>query len=113
VFTNAVLSGTAGGGLKGSDLTPQTAVYTSDIAAITALIAANPRESFGLAFSGITPPLSIANGTIANFNAVHVGTFDANPAAVVPEPSGIVMAGTAMVAGLGCFGWRRRQSSRS
>jgi hypothetical protein len=32
---------------------------------------------------------------------------------VIPEPSGLAMAGMAMLASLSCLGWRRRQSSRA
>jgi len=116
VFSNATLSGLAGGGsasLVGSR-PPQTVTFTSDIPAIQALIAGNPPENFSLSFSNIvTPPgLSIAGTTIASFTAQNSGTFATGTTAVVPEPSGIVMAGTAIIAGFGCFGWRRRQSSR-
>jgi len=112
-FTNAVLSGTAGGGLKGADVPGQTVTLSSTDPAVAAVIAANPVQNFGLGFSGITPPLSIVSNTIGDFAAVHVGTVDVNPTAVVPEPSGIAMAGMAMIAGLGCLGWRRRQPSQA
>lgn len=118
VFSGATLSGLAGGGsaaLVGSR-PPQNVVFTSNLAAIVPLIAGNPPENFAISFSGInTPPgLSLSGTTIAGFTARNTGTFDTGtPTAVIPEPSGIVMAGTAMIASLGCFGWRRRQSSRA
>jgi len=110
-FTNATLSGFAGGGsasLVGSR-PPQNVTFTSNFAAIIPLILGNPPENFAISFSNITPTLSVSGTTIAGFTAQNSGTF----AAVVPEPSGIAMAGMAMVAGLGCLGWRRRQSSRA
>jgi len=110
-FQNAVLSGTGNaGGLSGSR-PPQNVTFTSNFAAIVPLIAGNPPENFTIGFSGITPGLTITGGTIAGFTARNTGTFDTGPA-VVPEPSGIVMAGMALIGGLG-FGWRRRQSSRA
>jgi hypothetical protein len=111
-FQNAILSGLAGGGsasLVGSR-PPQNVLFTSNFAAIVALIAGNPPENFSLSFSNLTPPLGITGSTISSFLAQNTGTFATGTTAVVPEPSGIVMAGMAMVAGLGGLGWRRRQS---
>jgi len=85
-------------------------LFTSNFAAIVALIAGNPPENFSLSFSNLTPPLGITGSTISSFLAQNTGTFATGTTAVVPEPSGIVMAGMAMVAGLGGLGWRRRQS---
>jgi len=115
-FTNASLSGLAGGGsasLFGSR-PPQNVLFTSSNAAIIPLIAGNPPENFSLAFSGITPALSITGTTIAGFTARNAGTFDTGtPTAVIPEPSGVVMAGTAMLVSLGCFGFRRRKPAQA
>lgn len=113
VFTNADLSGPLGGNsasLVGSR-PPQGVLFTSNFAQIVPLIAGNPPENFSLSFSNLTPGLAITGGTIAGFTAQNTGTF-ATGTAVVPEPSGIVMAGMALIGGLG-FGWRRRQSSRA
>ena len=110
-FQNAVLSGLTGGGsasLVGSR-PPQSVLFTSNLAAIIPLIAGDPPENFALSFSNLTPPLGTTGSTISSFLAQNTGTF-ATGTAVVPEPSGIVMAGMAMVAGLGGLGWRRRQS---
>jgi len=111
-FTNAVLGGLAGGSsvsLVGSR-PPGGVLFTSDIPALQALILDNPPENFAISFSNLSSPLAITSNTIAGFTAQNTGTF---ATAVIPEPSGIVMAGMAMVAGLGSLGWRRRQSSRA
>jgi hypothetical protein len=113
-FQNAVLAGLTGGGaasLFGSR-PPESVLFTSNFAAIQALIAGNPPENFSLSFSGLTPNLGITGSTISSFIAQNTGTFSTGTA-VVPEPSGIAMAGMAMVAGLGCLVWRRRQPSRA
>lgn len=115
-FTNATLFGLAGGGsasLVGSR-PPQNVTFTSNFAPIIPLIAGNPPENFSISFSNIIPGLTMTGSTIAGFTAQNAGTFATGTATnVIPEPSGIVMAGTAMLASLGCFGWRRRQSSRA
>jgi hypothetical protein len=111
-FQNAVLGGLTGGGsasLVGSR-PPQNVLFTSNFAAIVPLIAGNPPENFSLSFSNLTPPLGITGSTISSFVAQNTGTFATTELTPVPEPSGIAMAGMAMVAGLGCLGWRRRQS---
>jgi len=122
-FTGATLTGLAQGGSASliASEPPGTITYTSsDPRVLAALAALGPlgfTENFSISFSGINQPpgLSIigtgANATIGPFSARNAGTFDA--AAVVPEPSGLAMAGTAMLASLGCIGWRRRQSSRA
>jgi hypothetical protein len=115
----ATLTGLAGGGsasLIASDPPTTNVVYTSSdprVLAALASLGANPLENFSISFSGIAQPpgFSIAGGTIASFTAQNSGTFSAT--SVVPEPSGIVMAGTAMLAGLGCFSWRRRQPKQA
>jgi len=114
-FQNAVLSGLAGGGsasLVGSR-PPQSVTFTSNFAAIIPLIAGNPPENFAISFSNVSPAFT-AGTTISGFTAQNSGTFaTGTDVAPIPEPSGIVMAGMAMIAGLGGLGWRRRQSSRA
>jgi len=116
-FVGGFLTGTSGGGsasLIASDPPAANVVYTSTDARVLAAIAAlgtNPQDNFAISFSGIGQPpgFSLTGTTVASFTAQNSGTFSAS--AVVPEPSGLVMAGTAALASLGCFGWRRRQSS--
>jgi hypothetical protein len=113
-FQNASLSGFLGGGsasLVGSR-PPQNVTFTSNFAAIIPLIAGNPPENFSISFSNINPPLSLSGTTIAGFTAQNSGTF-ATGDVPIPEPSGIVMASMAMIGSLGCYGWRRRQSSQA
>jgi len=119
-FQNANLSGTLGGGsvtFQGTDPPANRVVYTSeDPRVLAALTAIGPEavrlDSFGI---GITDLLAggglvLAGQTIDFDRGSSGGTFASSP---VPEPSGLVMAGTAMLASLGCIGWRRRQSSRA
>jgi hypothetical protein len=111
-FQNAVLSGSTGGGsasLVGSR-PPQNVTFTSNFAAIVPLIAGNPPENFSISFSNLTPPLAISGSTIAGFTGQNTGTFATGTTEVIPEPSGLVMAGMAVIAGLGCCGWRRRRA---
>jgi len=122
-FTDAVLFGTLGGGSATFSATdpPVTRVtFTSDDPRVNAaLLATGASEAFRLDSFGIgladllAPPgqgLTLAGQTIDFERASSGGTFSSNP---IPEPSGLVMAGTAMLASLGCLGWRRRQSPRA
>jgi len=61
-----------------------------------------------LAFVNITPTQSGSGFT--SFTAQNTGLFSTN---VIPEPASFLSAGTAILAGLGCFGWSRRKSSRA
>jgi hypothetical protein len=109
-FSGAVLSGPNGGNsasLVGSN-PPQNVTFTSNFAAIIPLIAGNPPENFAISFSNVTPSLTISGSTIAGFTAQNTGTFATG---IIPEPASLVMASTAVFAGLGCYGWRRRKSS--
>ena len=115
-FTGGVFSGALGGSsasLNATDPPSTNVTFTSTDPRVTAaLLALGPffQEAFSISFSGITPGLSLTSGTVNSFTGQNSGTFSAEP---VPEPSGLVLAGTAMLAGLGCIGWRRRQSSRA
>jgi hypothetical protein len=46
-----------------------------------------------------------------SFTAQNTGNF--STAFVIPEPASFLSAGTAVLAGLGCFGWSRRKSSKA
>jgi len=113
-FTGADLTGLAGGGsasLIGSR-PPQNVLFTSNFAAIIPLIAGNPPENFSISFSGLTVPpgFSLSGTTIASFTGQNTGTFATTPLPGVPEPASIVMSSMALLAGLGTYGWRRRQA---
>jgi len=63
-----------------------------------------------LTLINITPT---QNGSgFISFQAQNTGNFSTavNP---VPEPASFISAGTAVLAGLGCFGWSRRRSSQA
>lgn len=109
-FSNSQLSGASGGNsasLVGSR-PPQTVTFTSNFAAIIPLIAGNPPENYTGGFSSLAPGLSITGTTLAGFTAQNTGTFGTfGTSAVIPEPASVVMASTAVLAGLGVFGWRR------
>jgi len=64
----------------------------------------DPIRSFNIGLTGLSAPLSISGGTIASFASTNEG---GNVSAFVPEPSSVVMAGTAVLVGLGCSRWRR------
>jgi len=127
-LTNAVLSGDVGGSGASLDISdpPRQITFTSSNVAIQNLITANPVRAVAIGFTNLintTTPTGSGSGlqitgtgnlaTIAAFTANQAGTYSVNPTAVIPEPSGIVMAGMAMVAGLGCLRRRRRQLSRA
>jgi hypothetical protein len=115
-FTGGNFSGGVGGNsasLNASDPPVNQVTFTSSspvIQAVLASLGAVRLEAFSISFSGISPALGVTGGTVASFTGQNSGTFSAEP---IPEPSGLVMAGTAMLASLGCLGWRRRQSSRA
>jgi len=117
-FTNAVLFGPQLGGnsatFSATDPPVTRVVFTSEDPRVLAAIAAlgpNPLDAFGIGFADVVPGVNITGSTVSFNYASNGGTFSST--AAVPEPSGLVMAGTAMIASLGCIGWRRRQSSRA
>jgi len=107
-FTNAVLRGNAGGlsaSLTGDNTVPgSTVTFTStDVRVIPFLN--DPSRQFEIGLTGLSAPLAISNGTIAGFSSTNEsGNVSTS---VVPEPTSVVMAGTAVLVGLGCFKWRR------
>jgi len=110
-FTNAVLRGTAGGlsvELTGDNSVPgQTVTFTStDPGNRVQPFLTDPVKTFTIGLTGLSAPLAITNGTIAPFTSANE-SGNASTAAVVPEPTSVVMAGTAVLVGLGCFKWRR------
>jgi len=115
-FSNGNLNGQLNGSsasLNASDPPFANVEFTSDDPRVLAALAAiGPLrfDAFSISFSNITPGLSLTGTTVSSFTGQNSGTFSSNP---VPEPSGIVMAGTALLASLGFHGWRRRQSSQA
>jgi len=68
----------------------------------------DPIKTFEIGLTGLSAPLSLSGTTIAGFSTTNEsGNVSSFP---VPEPASIVMASTAVLAGLGCFGWRRYRS---
>jgi hypothetical protein len=62
-----------------------------------------------LALVNITPPQ--AGSGFSSFTAQNTGNF--STVSAIPEPASFLSAGTAILAGLGCFGWSRRKSSKA
>jgi len=113
---NGILTGTNGGltaDLKAdTTVAGQSLVLTSNDSRVTPFIN-DPIRNFDISMGlNANTPLTItgtgATATIAGFTSVNesgvVNTF------AVPEPASIVMTSTAVLAGLGCFGWRRARS---
>jgi hypothetical protein len=112
-FTGGAVSGPQNGNSAGlaASQPPTTVTFTSDIPAITAVIAASPGRNFALSFSGLTSPLVLTGPlpTIDGFLASNTGTFST----IIPEPSSIVMASISALAGLGCLGLRRFKATQA
>jgi hypothetical protein len=119
VFSGGILSGTSGGSsasLNATDPPSTNVVFSSTDARVNLALNAlgsDRDDAFSISFSGITPGFGLSGSTIASFTGQNSGTFSSNPTNVIPEPSGLAMAGMAMLASLSCLGWRRRQSSRA
>jgi len=65
----------------------------------------DPIKNFGITMTGLSAPLAISNGTIAGFTSSNeAGNVST---ATIPEPTSVVMAGTAVLVGLGCSKLRR------
>jgi hypothetical protein len=121
VITNGRLAADGGsGGFSASSFTtngnlPTTVTLTSDNPAIIAAMGGSGSTfttsgAVALSLVGIVP---IQGGSgFSSFRAQNTGNFSTavNP---VPEPAGFLSAGTAILAGFGCFGWSRRKSSKA
>jgi len=111
IVFNGVLRGSQGGltaDLAGDNTVPgQSVTFTSTDATVIPFLN-DPVRQFTIGLTGLTSPLAITGGTIANF-ATSNESGNASTSAV-PEPASVVMASTAVLAGLGCFGWRRSRS---
>ncbi len=108
-YLSGVFSDAAFGALGGPGLVvnvnnpPDTLTLTSDIIAPSDL---QPPSSFSLAFTNVTPALSIDGATINGFTAAFAGTVSATTAAV-PEPMSLGILGMGVL-GLGMVRHRRR-----
>jgi hypothetical protein len=119
VVTNGRLSanGNAGGFDASSGTTnggnPTTVTLTSSDPNIAPLLspAGGPSQgAVSLALINITPAQTGAGFTsFLAQNAGNVSTL----AAPIPEPASVLSAGTAILVGLGCFGWSRRKSLKA
>jgi len=118
VITNGRLSANgAAGGFEAASFTTNGGNPTS-----VTLTSANPNVIAALGGAGPLPgaaSLSLVNITptqsggasFVSFTAQNTGNF--STATAIPEPASFLSAGTAILAGLGCFGWSRRKSSRA
>ena len=111
-----VLRGSAGG--QTVDLTADNTVagqsvsFTSTDPRVIPFLT-DPIKNFTIGLTGLSNPLAISGTTISGFTSTNesgnVSSFAAGPN--IPEPSSVVMASTAILAGLGCFGYRRSRST--
>jgi len=113
------LTATFAGVLRGS-VGGQTASLTADDTVpgqFVTLTSTDPRvipfvndpASLEIGLTGLSSPLALTGTTIASFTTTNESGNVSST--FIPEPSSVVMASTAVLAGLGCFGWRRRFQS--
>jgi len=107
-FTNS----TSGGGPSSGALSASNVTFTSASSAIIPILGGTSVTggSFSISLQSATNITTTGSPfTIAGFSAVPQGGFIVS---AVPEPASIAMASTAVLAGLGCFGFRRFKSTR-
>jgi len=121
VITNGHLAANgAAGGFDAANFTtnggnPTTVTLTSANGAVIAAMGGSGATftapgAVSLSLVNVFPTQGGAG--FVSFTAQNAGNFSTvtNP---VPEPASFVSAGTAILAGLGCFGWSRRKSSKA
>jgi hypothetical protein len=118
ILTAAIINGHlvangAAGGFDAASFTtngglPTTVTLTSANGAVEAVLG-GPGPVPGaasLSLVNITPVQSGAG--FVSFTGQNTGNFST---VAIPEPASFISAGTAILAGFGCFGWARRKSS--
>jgi len=85
---------------------PNTVAFVSDSPAITALITGSTERALALAFTNVNPNLATTGTALNGFTAQNAGGFSVTP---IPEPATLISSSMAILAGLGCYGWRRRK----
>jgi len=121
VVTNGTLTanGNAGGFNASSGTTAGGAAVTVTLTSSDPNIAPLLTPSGGptpgavsLTLVNVTPAQTGAGFT--SFTAQNTGNFSTvGGGGVIPEPASVISASTAILAGLGCFGWCRRKSSKA
>jgi len=119
VITNGrtIATGAAGGfdaanfssNVGGAVTVTLTSNFPGMTSQIPAFLTGSLPGAVSLAFVNITPSQSGSGFT--NFQGQNAGNF--STVSGVPEPASFISAGTAVLAGLGCFGWSRRRSSKA
>jgi hypothetical protein len=97
-FTNAVFSGLTN--------SASLNISTPDLTLSSSLATFGPDTGMSIGFSGIAPPLSITNGSVASFTAQNSGTFSA----AVPEPSTLGLASFALAIGTLAYGRKKMRN---
>jgi len=111
-FQSGLFSGGTGNNSAGLSASQPTGLVTYTAGPtqpqLAAAIAASTGRNFSLSFAGLQPGLSTTGSplTVNSFTSSLTGLFSTTVA--VPEPGSVVMASISLLAGLGCFGFRRR-----
>jgi hypothetical protein len=106
---NASSFSTNGGNPTTVTLTSQNVFVQIALGLPGAPTAGPVQGAVSLTLVNITPQQTGAGFT--SFQGQSTGNF--STVSAVPEPASFLSAGTAVLAGLGCFGWSRRKSSKA